>query len=133
MKKHIAIMREPYLGYVLDGSKTIESRFSKNKCPPWKKVDTGDIIYFKKSGGKIVARASVMKVIYIKLTKEKLERILHEIGDKLKINDEFINEKKDSAYCTLIWLSGVTKIEPISFEKKDRRAWIVLNKNDPER
>ena len=29
---HLAVCVEPFLGYILDGSKTVESRFSVNRC-----------------------------------------------------------------------------------------------------
>ena len=32
---HLGIFTEPYLTYMLDGKKTIESRFSKNKIAPY--------------------------------------------------------------------------------------------------
>ena len=32
---HLAVMVEPYLSRVLDGSKTMESRFSRKKIAPW--------------------------------------------------------------------------------------------------
>ena len=35
---HLAVMVEPYLSRVLDGSKTIESRFSRKKIAPWGRV-----------------------------------------------------------------------------------------------
>ena len=37
---HLAILLEPYLQYILDGTKTVESRFSKNRIAPYKMVDT---------------------------------------------------------------------------------------------
>ena len=44
---HLAIFVEPYLTYVLDGKKTVESRFSINRSPPYKKVKSGDIVFVK--------------------------------------------------------------------------------------
>ena len=32
---HVAIVNEPFLGYIKNGKKTIESRFTKNKIAPY--------------------------------------------------------------------------------------------------
>ena len=47
MKYHLAILTPGWI----DGSKTIESRFTK-VCAPYGKVNTGDVVYLKESGGK---------------------------------------------------------------------------------
>jgi hypothetical protein len=40
-------MVEPYLGYILEGKKTIESRFSKPLIPPYRRVALGDVVLLK--------------------------------------------------------------------------------------
>jgi ASC-1-like (ASCH) protein len=132
MAIHVAIMREPYLSYILDGSKTIESRFTKNKCAPYQAIKTGDMIYFKKSGGKIVAIAMVSSVKFYVLSPGTIDRIFDEFGQQLRITGEFVDQKRDSKYCTLAWITGVKKIDPpISFEKRDQRAWIIFKSTPP--
>ena len=61
---HVAIMNKKMglIDKVLDGRKTIESRWYKNRTAPWGKIKKGDTIYFKDSGGPIRARAEVKKV-----------------------------------------------------------------------
>ena len=44
---HLGIFTEPYLTYMLNGEKTIESRFSKNKIAPYNKIDKSDIVIVK--------------------------------------------------------------------------------------
>jgi len=39
---HLAIFVEPYLSFILDGRKTVESRFSSVRCAPYKRVLPGD-------------------------------------------------------------------------------------------
>lgn len=120
-------MREPYLGYVLDGSKTVESRFSKNRIVPYHAVTPGEVVYFKKSGGKIVASATIQKVKYYTLTKSVREEIFTSFGEAIKISKEYIEQKVGCRYCTLMWIKDVKEIvPPVCFEKKDQRAWIVL-------
>ena len=44
---HLAIFTEPFLSMVLSGEKTIESRFSRNRCAPYGEINDGDIILLK--------------------------------------------------------------------------------------
>lgn len=41
---HLGIFSEPYLSYMLDGKKTIESRFSKKKIMPYNRITKEDIV-----------------------------------------------------------------------------------------
>jgi hypothetical protein len=50
---HLAILVEPFLGYILDGSKTVESRFSNRQCAPFGRVRIGDIILLKGASGPV--------------------------------------------------------------------------------
>ena len=59
---HIAIMVEPYLSRLLNGEKTIESRFSVNMVAPYKKIKEGDIVLLKKTGGAIKGLFEASKV-----------------------------------------------------------------------
>ena len=53
---------QPFLGYVLDGSKTVESRFSVKRCAPFEKVSQGDVVLLKGAGGPVVGIARVRTV-----------------------------------------------------------------------
>src|SRR5947208_15176323 len=59
---HLAVFVEPFLGYVLDGSKTVESRFSVNRCAPFGKVRQGDVALLKRPGAPVVGIACVRTV-----------------------------------------------------------------------
>src|SRR3954453_16131391 len=59
---HLAVFLEPFLGYVLNGSKTVESRFSVNRCAPFGKVHQGDVVLLKRSGRPVVGIARVQTV-----------------------------------------------------------------------
>ena len=56
---HLAIFVEPFLGAVIEGRKTIESRFAKNRCAPYLRIGEGDIVFLKKSGGTVLGVAKV--------------------------------------------------------------------------
>ena len=56
---HLAVLIEPYLGYILEGRKTVESRFSSKRIPPFNSVDGGDVVLLKRSSGPIVGICQV--------------------------------------------------------------------------
>lgn len=62
MKHHLAILSPGWIELILDGSKTIESRFTKVRCAPFGKVHEGDIVYLKESGGLVKGMFTVAKV-----------------------------------------------------------------------
>ncbi len=51
---HLAILVNPWLQRLLDGRKTVESRFSVFRQPPFGCVEADDVILLKKSGGRVV-------------------------------------------------------------------------------
>ena len=64
---HLAVFVEPFLQFVLDGRKTVESRFSIHRRPPFGCVRSGDLVLIKESGGPVVAMAEVSNVWYYQL------------------------------------------------------------------
>jgi ASC-1-like (ASCH) protein len=46
---HLAILSKEknFLGRILSGEKTIESRWYRNRKPPFKTIAPGDTVYFK--------------------------------------------------------------------------------------
>jgi hypothetical protein len=64
---HLAVFVEPYLSFVLEGKKTVESRFSLNRHAPYEQVRDGDLLVLKKSGGPICGVCRVSNVWYYRL------------------------------------------------------------------
>ena len=62
MKYHLAILAPGWTDLILDGSKTIESRFTKVRCAPFGKVHEDDVVYLKESGGLVKGMFTVAKV-----------------------------------------------------------------------
>ena len=50
---HLAVLTEPFCSLLLDGAKTIESRFSHVRCAPYGTLAKGDIVVVKKTGGPV--------------------------------------------------------------------------------
>ena len=136
MKYHLAILTPGWIDLILDGSKTIESRFTKVRCAPFGKVHAGDVVYLKESGGLVKGMFTVAQVeTFENLTigqicdlfyKEYREQIfstdvaasMHDPPDK------WLNAK----HATLIHVSDPVAFDkPFPFPKRDPRAWVVLD------
>ena len=66
---HVAILRKAkvsrgdnLLQDILDGTKTIESRWYVNKISPWDKIKSGDTVYLKEFGWLAVGDISNVKI-----------------------------------------------------------------------
>ena len=129
---HVAIFAEPYLTYLIQGKKTLESRFSVNKISPYGKVYEGDLVLVKKGGGPVVAAFKAGKVrFYSKLNVGKLKMLEAEFAAVICSTEdpEFWKNRENSKFATLIEVSAVKQLEPFTVGKSDRTAWsIVQNK-----
>lgn len=127
---HLAVVRQPFYDMILKGEKTIESRWSLNRCAPYKKIAKGDTIFFKLPGRPISMRAKVTDVKFFVLTPALADKVAKDYGKQIGIASfpdwEGCRNKK---YLTLIWLDNVTAIDKIKIEKKGRAAWVVLDGN----
>ena len=130
---HLGIFIEPYLQFIIDGKKTLESRFSINQCPPYGKTAKGDLLLIKRSGGPILAISQITDVWTYQLNKDLWDEIKDVHAKALCIeNPEFWQQKKNSKYVTLMRVKNIYSINPINFIKRDRRGWVVLNsKSEP--
>lgn len=127
---HLAILQEPYLSFIINGRKTIESRFSKNKIIPYKSVLPGDIILLKRSSGNVEAACTVKNTWFFKMDAQTVDRIRDEFGKALCIDDESYWKDKiaKSSYGSLLEIENVVKIEPFKVSKADRRPWVILKR-----
>jgi hypothetical protein len=128
---HLAVFVEPFLQYMLDGKKTVESRFSKNLCAPHKRVRKGDVILLKRSGGAVVGLCQVSAVWFYTLDPVSLRTIRDEYANALcAASKEFWRDRRGMSYATLMQVSHVSAIGPVACKKQDRRGWVVLTGPD---
>jgi len=137
---HLAIMRKSWglTEKILRGEKTIESRWYKNKIPPFDKIKVGDTVYFKDSGEPVKMKAVISDVRqFSDLTPEKIHDILEEYGERDGIEKQkvgyFFEAFKNKKYCILIFLKNPIAIEPFRINKKGyglMSSWICINKID---
>lgn len=128
---HLAVFVEPFLQFVLDGRKTVESRFSIHRRPPFGCVRSGDLVLIKESGGPVVAMAEVSNVWYYQLDPSAWNFIRNRFAEQLCMDDsEFWKSKASSYFATLMQFARVDKLDPLNCSKRDRRGWVVLGGAD---
>lgn len=123
---HLAIFAEPFLSMILSGEKTVESRFSRNRCAPYGEIGEGDIILVKAVGGAVLGIALAKHVWCYDLAFEPIDRIRDRFGADICANEAFWSSRSDALYATLIEIDAPTEIDPMNSNKRDRRGWVTL-------
>ena len=129
MKSHLAVFTDPYIDLIFSGEKTIESRFSKVRCAPYGKIESGDLVYMKQSSGPILGCFNVKNVEYFEVDDIVCYNIFvryhEEIFPNFEDEKHYIHRWLECKYATLIHVEKVLKLDSsIKIEKKDRRAWV---------
>ena len=124
---HLAILTRPYLEKIVKKQKTIESRFSKFRTPPFSKIQIGEVVFLKEVAGPIHAIAFTSQVhSFGPLNLGEAEQIMVEYQEGLQLESDFKRRKQNSLYATLISLETVLPVKPLHLKKRDRRSWVVL-------
>jgi hypothetical protein len=131
---HLAVLVEPYLGFILDGRKTIESRFSVRPSPPYGRVEDGDIVLLKESGGPVVGAFTASAAWHYRLDPASWTELRRDFTDALCAQDGFWEARAAAEYATLIGISQAQRLPPVTIPKRDRRGWVVLaDRNESDR
>ena len=127
---HLAVLLEPYLKFILEGSKTIESRFSKNRIAPYRAVESGDVVLLKRSASKSVSGLCIVRSAWFyQLDNENLQVIKSEFSAGLRAEgSSFWEERQSARFATLMRIAEVYQLPPIEIQKRDRRGWVVLRR-----
>lgn len=124
---HLAVMVEPYLGLVLEGRKTIESRFSVHRIAPYRRASPGDVLLLKRAGGPLLGLCQVQAVWFYRLDPQSWREIRKEFTDALCAQDPaFWEQRRRAAFASLMRIGQVQKLPSLAYEKHDRRGWVVL-------
>lgn len=123
---HLGVFVEPFLQYILEGKKTMETRFSIVRCAPYERVENGDVVLLKKSGGDVVGLCQIRSVRFYKLEKDSWEEIKTFARDICAESPEFWEQRKKASYATLMHIHKVKVVTPITVKKRDRRGWVIL-------
>ena len=125
---HLAVLLEPYLQYILDGTKTVESRFSKNRIAPYNKVKPGDVVLLKKVSARSISGVCVVRnVWFYRLNPDTWSQIRDGFSQALRADDPSFWERRAAAqFATLMRIAEVHPLPPIEVPKRDRRGWVIL-------
>lgn len=130
---HVAVMREPYLGLVLDGRKTIESRFSINRICPFDAVEPGDVLALKAKSGPVVGLAAVEHAAFYELDADTWQALRRDFAAPLcAADDEFWDQRARARYASLLRVCAPVRITPVAIDKTDRRGWVRLAAAAPQ-
>lgn len=121
---HLAIMAEPFLTYLFEGKKTIESRFSVHCIAPYDHVAVGDAVLLKR--GPVVGSFVASSIEYVQLSEHEMSRLQREYSGAICADDDFWQERAEKRYATLIGVEDVRELTPINVTKRDMRGWVVL-------
>ena len=126
---HVAFIRPDVAAKIRRGSKTIESRLSRNRPPAWQ-VEAGDCILFKETGGEITLQATVAQVHRFDALRpcdiEALADLFSPAMDTSPANP-YWSRKARSRYAVFIVLDQVTEVTfpPAATPRGVRSAWVT--------
>lgn len=127
---HLAVLIEPYLTFVLDGTKTVESRFSLRAIPPFGCVGPGDTVLLKAPGKPIVGICTATSVWEYELDDHAWKVVQTRFGAAIRPQDGFWESRCHARFATLLAINDVDATPPIPVAKRDRRGWVVLASPD---
>jgi hypothetical protein len=132
---HLAVFREPFLSLLLEGKKTIESRFSVNRVVPYGAVGADDLLLLKRTSGPVVGLALADSPGYYELDPRAWHEIRSKFAKAICANgDSFWSERAHARYATLIPIKTAVALAPFEIDKRDRRGWVVVEPAmEPER
>ena len=131
---HVAFMKKSWnlIDRILNGTKTVESRWYRTRRTPWNRIQKGDTIYFKESSAPVTVKAKVEQVLQFEdLTPDKIKQVLALHGKRLGRDTNLIfNVVKNKKYCILVFLKSPARIKPFIIDKTGfgaRAAWISVD------
>jgi hypothetical protein len=125
---HVAVMREPYLTLLLEGRKTVESRFSVNRVSPFGVVATGDVLALKEQSGPLVGLTLVEHAAFYELDPAALAEIRREFTSRICADRAFWRARANARYGSLLRVAAPLRIDPLFLAKRDRRGWVRLTR-----
>lgn len=130
MKKHLAIMNKTTIEAILNGKKTVETRFSQHKIVPFGVISRGDLVYIKPPGEEVIGQFRVKKVFFFDgLDLSDLNYLSNLYGKELAVEKKYWEKHKNACYGTLIFIGDSERFitSPIKIKKSDQRGWMMLD------
>ena len=129
MTDHVAILFKRYIELILEGRKTIESRLTKTRKRPYRRITPGDRIYLKCSSGPYMAKAVAGDVRFLDgLTPRRVAALRRELNHKICGDPAYWRLKSPSRYGSLI---DLCQVEPTDrgpcLGPSQGMAWFILD------
>ena len=136
MTQHIVIRREEFVAGTRDkpGSMVFTQTAINRRPVPWGRIDTSDTVWVKWSGGPIVAKGIVDKVIQIEnCTPKKLRKAVR--GTLLHDLDAYWSSRPRSFFGMAIFCAEEQWLAQLIFPaaKGNMAGWIVLGNSEKEK
>ena len=128
-RQHLVVVEQRYIRAMLAGTKSIEARLSRMRKPPWGEVAKGDLLWLKPPSRPITALAVAGRCRFESPTcQESVIAILSGAANEIAAQPGFFDAATPHArFVSLIEIARVVALNPIPFQKRDRRAWVVLD------
>jgi dephospho-CoA kinase len=127
-KIHIAIVNEPFLQYIKDGKKTIESRFTENIISPYHNTTEGDIVCMKAAAKPIDSIFYIGVQQFFENTQKNFSVIRNKYSREIcAMDDEFWVSRKTKKYISLLEIRNPLILKKtFDIGKKDKRGWVTF-------
>lgn len=126
--QHVAIVNRGMIEPLLRGGKSVESRLSRTRRPPYGRIRAGDTVYFKAAGGPVFGRARVRGVEqFAGLTPPGVAELARRYGPRTCAPPGYWRRRRACRYATLIWLGPVRRTRSAPrVARQFGSAWIAL-------
>lgn len=128
---HLAVLHAPYLDAILDGRKSVESRFSVTRRAPYGVVATGDVVILKQRSGPVRAAADVSRVEFFEgLTPGRIRALRRRLGALVAAPGDYWESRAHAAFATFLWFSNLRRVvPPPEVPPLYGRGWLVLERS----
>lgn len=129
---HLAVLQQPYLDLIVDGTKTIESRFNTKRAAPFGRVAVGDLVLLKEPGQPATNYFFAAATHSIDLAVEPLAEVRRQYASGIcaQNEEEFWADRGASRYCTLVEVGERGGLPDFAVTKKDQRGWVTFVRTD---
>ena len=136
---HLMIVHPSYIGPLLSGAKTLESRLGEDRRAPFGKVSPGDTVFIKPTGKRVIAKAVVRRVDeFENLTPADVQHLRDTYDDRIMGGDHFWQSNANANFATLIGFEKIVLLKnestvPEEFLGTSPNEWKTLGQTDEDR